>query len=99
MCDPQITIEETNDPVACERNRLQRERAERNWKWLEGHWPDLLPRAFGRFLAVAEQEAYVADTVDEALAWIRTRHPDDTGRIVEYVAPPTGPRSYAGGPC
>jgi hypothetical protein len=97
--DPQITIEEVNDPEECERKRAHRERAKKNWDWLQANWPNLTPAAFGKFIAVADQQAYIADDLGAALEWVRTHHPDDSGHIVEYVWPDSGPRIYSGRIC
>jgi hypothetical protein len=92
---PQITIEEVNDPVEVERHREQREHFRRNADWLQAHWPDLLPQARGKFLAVAGQEARLADSPEDAWAWAASHHPEDKGPLVQYVLPSQGPRSRA----
>jgi hypothetical protein len=94
MWDSRITIEEVNDPVELERLRQHRERAQKNWDWLKAHQHELLPHGFGKFLAVAGQEAFLGETLEEAKAWIERSHPEDTGAILEYVMPPNGPRIY-----
>ena len=43
--DPQISLEEVNDPPEIARHRAHRECAQKNWEWLQVHWPDLLPQA------------------------------------------------------
>ena len=95
MNHSQLTIEAINDPSEIALHQPHWERSKRNWAWLRDHWSDLLPQAFGKFLAVAGEEALVADSLEEALTWAKTAHPEDTGRIVEYVTPPQGPRCYA----
>jgi hypothetical protein len=97
MDEPKFIIEEVNDPVEIARFKAQREQARRNRDWLETHWSDLLPQARGKFLAVAGQEAFLADTPQEAWAWIDTAHPEDKGGFVQYVRPGKGPRIYACG--
>src|SRR5712692_4200221 len=89
-----LLIEEALDPTEIARCRAQHERAQRNTEWLEAHWPDLLPQARGKFLAVAGQEAFLADTAGAAWAWAEARHPEDDGAIVRYVRPQRGPRIY-----
>lgn len=95
MWDPQITIEVVTDPAAIEKHREQREQFVRNSEWLQAHWPNLMPQAAGRFVAVAGQEAFLASSADEAWAWVERVHPDDRGPVVQYVLAGKGPRSYA----
>lgn len=90
----QFTIEEVNDPVESARFRGAHDQGIRNSRWLECHGAELLPRALGKFIAVAGQEAFVADTPEEAWAWARQKHPEDRGAFVEYVRPEKGPRMY-----
>ena len=92
---PEVTIEDVNDPVECERARAAIEAHRRNSSWLEGQWPHLLPQALGKRVAVAGQEAFIAQTNEEAWAWIRAHHPDDPGAFVQYVPPTQEPRIYA----
>ncbi len=92
--DPQFTIEEVTDPVAVARFRAMHEQAKRNSDWLQAHWDDLLPQARGKFLAVAGQEAFLANTPEEAWTWAETTHPTDKGAIVQYVRAEKGPRFY-----
>jgi hypothetical protein len=89
-----FTITET-DPVDCESFNRQHDQAVRNSLWLSSHWPDLLPEALGRFVAVAGQEAFIADTSAEARARAETAHPDDKGLLVQYVPLEKGPFIYA----
>jgi len=51
-----------------------------------------VPQARGKFLAVAGQEAFLADTAAAAWAWVEARHPEDDGAVVQYVRPQQGPR-------
>jgi hypothetical protein len=92
---PHLVFEEVTDPEQIARSRLQFERARLNIHWLQNHWSDVLPRARGRHLAVACQEAFIADTAEEAWAMATAAHPDDTGAILQYVRPEKGPRIYA----
>jgi hypothetical protein len=92
--EPKITIEEVTDPAEIARHRAWHEKARRNADWLEMHWADILPQAHGKFVAVAGQEAFIADTPEEAVARARAAHPDDEGLLSQYVFPPGGPRIY-----
>jgi hypothetical protein len=93
--DEAITVEEITDPIEVARIHAQHAQAQRNATWLETHWVDLLPNAFGKFIAIAGQEAHIASSATEAWAWAKSAHPDDRGALVEYVLPPGGPRFYA----
>jgi hypothetical protein len=90
-----VTIEAVDDPREIDRFRAQGERARRNSRWLETHWAEVLPRARGKFLAVAGQEAFIAGSSAEALALASAAHPEDDGLFVQYVRPERGPRLYA----
>jgi hypothetical protein len=94
MAEPAFSIEEVSNPHDIA--RAQDERHRRNSDWLQKHWADVLPQARGKFLAVAGQEPFIADTPEEAWAWVATTHPEDDGAMVQYIRPETGPRIYAG---
>lgn len=88
-------IEEVTDPEDLARSRAQHERQLRNSHWLQAHWADVLPQARGKSLAVAGEEAFIAETPAEAWAWVDVQHPEDNGALVQYVIPHQGPRIYA----
>jgi hypothetical protein len=94
MNEPKITIEDVTDPIEIARFRAQDEQHKRNSDWLQAHWSDVLPQAQGKFLAVAGQEAFIADSPEEAWAWAAAKHPEDNGAFVQYVFPKGGPRIY-----
>jgi hypothetical protein len=93
--EPKVTIEEVTDPVECERARIAFAAFNRNIEWLQTQWPRLIPAALGKYVAVADQEAFLTETLQEALAWVREYHPDDKGSHVQFVSPFQGPRIYA----
>src|SRR5580692_2726124 len=95
MNEPRFVIEERTDPAEIARHQAQREQFSRNSDWLANHWAELLPQARGKFVAVAGQEAFIADTAKEAWAWAAATHPKDIGALVRYVIPGQGPRIYA----
>jgi hypothetical protein len=91
----QFTIEEVDDdPVESARIQAAHDQLVRNSHWLQDHGAELLPQALGKFVAVAGQEAFVAQTPEEAWAWARKKHPEDRGAFVEYVRLEKGPRMY-----
>ncbi len=95
IAPPEMTIEVVTDPQEIARSQAQHARFGRNLDWLESHWNELLPHARGRFVAVAHQQAFVADSADDAWAWIRAQHPDDNGGFVQYVPSRKAWRIYA----
>jgi hypothetical protein len=92
---PKVVIEEVTNPDEIARFEEQYAQAQRNWNWLEAHWPDLLPHALGKYVAVAGQEAFIAEDGVEARAQAVAAHPEDKGVIVQFVRPEKGPRIYA----
>ncbi len=94
MNEPDFVIEEVTDPTEIARERAQHQRAKRNSDWLQAHWSDLLPAARGKFVAIAGQEAFIADTPEEAWAQAARAHPEDDGALCQFVFPHTGPRFY-----
>lgn len=89
-----IVIEEVTDPQEIARHRAQDERHARNLKWLEAHGSDL-PNARGRFVAVANEQAFVAETAAEGWNWAQSQEPADDGAIVMLVPANRGWRIYA----
>lgn len=91
---PEITVVEVTDPDTVERHRKQDERHRRNLEWLQAHWGDL-PQSRGRYVAVAEEQAFVADTAQAAWDWAHREHPHDDGAVVMFVPHEKGWRIYA----
>jgi hypothetical protein len=92
--EPKLVITEITDPEEVARCQAVREQFQRNGEWLQAHWADVLPQARGKFLAVAGQQAFIAETGEEALALARAAHPDDQGILTQYVFPTTAYRMY-----
>ena len=95
MREPHYVIEEVTNPDEITRFRVQDARHRRNSEWFQAHWAEVLPQARGKFLAVAEQDACIADTPAEAWTWVEAMHPEDNGAFVQYIRPEEGPRIYA----
>src|SRR5437899_2413689 len=93
--EPQFTIEIVTDPVECARAQQQHERARKNSDWLQANWDKVLPRAYGKFIVIAGQAAFIADTPEEAWKMAEAAHPEDNGAFIRYVRPGKGPRIYA----
>ena len=90
-----LTFDVEADPERLAQIHAQHQRAKRNSDWLQAHWGDVLPQARGRFLAVAGQEAFIADTHAQAWSMAKAAHPDDDGALSQYVPVARGPRIYA----
>ena len=94
MDEPKLNVEVNDDPDFNVRFHTRRAQFRKNMNWLSSHWADVLPRASGRFVAVAGQEAFVADDPLEAERLASAGHPDDGGVFVKYVDPRKGIRLY-----
>jgi hypothetical protein len=95
MNESKIIIEEVNDPAEVARFAAADAQHKRNGDWLQAHWATVLPQARGKFLAVAGQEAHIAETPEAAWAWAKAGHPEDQGAFVQYVPREGGPRIYS----
>jgi hypothetical protein len=89
MSENVVTIEQADNlaAIARERDRVLSELARRNEEWLRAHWAEILPRARGKSLAVAGQEAFIADSDLEAQTMAQAAHPEDEGWIYTWVRP------------
>lgn len=95
MWHSEILVEDVSNPAQAACNREAREHFARNSEWLAAHWHELLPQARGKFVAVAGQEGFVADTPAAGWEWAAKKHPEDKGALVRFVLEAKGPRSYA----
>jgi len=94
MIEPKVVIEEVIDPIEIARHREQDDQFKRNLDWIQSHWSEILPADYGKYLAVAGQQAFLADSPQEARALAEAAHPNDKGIWVHYLRPPGGPRIY-----
>jgi hypothetical protein len=94
---PSLTIEFGSPPNSAEAAvlRARQDRSCRNSAWLQTQWAQLLPAAFGKFVAVAGEEAFIAESPAQAWAWAWEKHPEDDSATVQYVNPHRGPKIYA----
>lgn len=83
------------DATSAAGRRAQMARLARNSAWLQAHASEVYPAHRGKFIAVAGEELFVADTVQEALAQARAAHPDDDGILTQYIPKRRGVRLYA----
>src|SRR5262245_14438764 len=82
---PPSHFEVVTDPDEIEQIRQQHEQAKLNIDWLHTHWHEVLPQAFGKYVAVAGQTAFIGDDPVETRARAVAAHPDDVGVYLHYV--------------
>jgi hypothetical protein len=90
-----VLLDVPSDPVEVERARARRERFDRNWAWFQSQVVELGKKLFGRYVCVAGQQAFVAETASEAVAAAAATHPDDDGRFVYFFPTHRLPRIHA----
>src|SRR4051812_15382421 len=95
MADKPMIIEQVTDPAEVAMYREVFAAADLNFKWLDENWHAVLPQAYDKYLAVAGQQAFIADTPQQARALAIAAHPDDKGLICRFVSSHKGPRIYA----
>ena len=89
-----ITITEDTDPVEIAKSRERLAKFDRNYDWLEAHAAEVFSHR-GKYICIAGQELFVADTVDEVLAWAKSAHPEDDGPFFRYIPKTKAARIYA----
>ena len=92
---PAVTMQEVTDPQELTEARARRTLFDHNETWLQAHVADIYRRYRGRFICIAGEELFVADTADAAYASGKSAHPDDDGRFVRYIPKEKLPRVYA----
>jgi len=94
MSEYRVVMEELTDPEEIAKFQARHERNGRNWDWLEAHASEVYSHR-GKFICIAGQQLFVADTVQEAVAQAKAAHPEDDGRFTRYIPLKRGPRIYA----
>lgn len=90
-----IVMEEEADPKEVASARSQFAQAELNSAWLQAHAAEIYTRHRGKFIVVAGEELFVADTPEDANALAKARHPADEGSLIRYIYPTRLARVYA----
>jgi len=91
-----LVMTEVSDAAEIARSKLQRERFRKNADWLQAHVPEIYSRHRGKYICIAGQTLFVADTAPEAVAAARKAHPDDDGLLLRYIPRDKVERIYAG---
>jgi hypothetical protein len=94
MNKPKTTLQKATDPIESARSRVSEEQERREMHWLAAHWPEILLQAYGKYVAVVEEQFFIADTAEQAIALAQAAHPDNDGILAQYVFPPGGARLY-----
>jgi hypothetical protein len=90
-----VIVEEVTDPVDIARYRERTERYDRNLAWLKAHAHEVYSQNRGRYICIAGQELFVADSVKAVKALAEAAHPEDDGRYIRYISREKLPRIYA----
>jgi hypothetical protein len=93
--DDPIVMKEVTDPSELAAARAQHEQFDRNAAWLQLHASEVYPNFRGKFICIAGEELFVADTAIGAVAKASAAHPEDKGRFVHYIPKEKIPRIYA----
>ena|SRR5436190_18549303 len=83
--DPPIVMTMVTDPEEIARMNAQWEQADKNAAWLEQHVEEIYAQNRGKYLCVSGQEAFIADTPQEAVGAARAKHPDDRGYLLRFI--------------
>jgi hypothetical protein len=70
----QLVMAEVTEPEENAKIKAQRERFRKNSDWLQTHVPQVYAQHRGKFICVAGQELFVADTAPEVVATARKAH-------------------------
>jgi hypothetical protein len=93
--DTSIVMEDITDSAELAAARAQRAQFDRNAAWLQSHASEVYPKYRGKFICVAGEEVFAADSATEALANATAAHPADKGRFLHYIPKEMMPRIYA----
>jgi hypothetical protein len=91
----QLVMAEVTEPEENAKIKAQRERFRKNSDWLQTHVPQVYAQHRGKFICVAGQELFVADTAPEVVATARKAHPQDDGLLLRYIPREKMERVYA----
>lgn len=90
-----IEMEDVTDPGELNKARRQRERFDRNAAWLQAHISEVYAKHRGRYICIAGEELFVADTAKEVIALATAAHPDDDGWLTRFIPKEKVARVYA----
>ena len=91
-----LTMLEVTEPEENARAMAQRQRFRKNSDWLQAQIPHVYAQHRGKFICVAGQGIFVAETAPEVVAAARKAHPEDDGFLLRYIPREKLERIYAG---
>jgi hypothetical protein len=92
---PVLMVTDVADLDEIARANAQDERFGRNLDWFQEHGDEIFALYRGRWVCIAGQELFAADTAWEAIALARAAHPEDDGRFTYRVPAEKAVRVYA----
>jgi len=90
----EFSVEFITDPKVNARRMERMRQFNRNINWAASRWEDIVERAAGSYIAVVDEDLFVADSACEAERLAKESHPDSEGIFVRFVSPVVGPRVY-----
>ena len=90
-----IVMEEVTDPGELNKARVQDEGFERNFAWFRAHANETFAQNRGKYIGIAGQRLFIADTPDEVFAETKRAYPEDDGRFIHYIPKEKLARIYA----
>jgi hypothetical protein len=90
-----LVMVEVTEPEENAKSEAQRDRFRKNSDWLQAHVPQVYSQHRGKFICVAGQELFVADTAPQVVATARMAHPEDDGLLLRYIPREKMERIYA----
>lgn len=82
---PTVGLYVETDPEEMAHFENDWQKLERNAAWLDAHAGEIYREHRDRFICVAGEELFVAETPEQVLAEAKAKHPDDNGRLVRYI--------------
>jgi hypothetical protein len=92
---PVLMVTEITDPDELARADAQDDLFGRNLSWFQEHSEEISALHRGRWICIAGQELFAADTSREAISLARAAHPEDDGRFTYRVPEEKAVRIYA----
>ncbi|MBM3302052.1 MAG: hypothetical protein FJY85_19140 [Deltaproteobacteria bacterium] len=90
-----VVMEEVTDSEEIARARSQRESFDRNSAWPQSHVSEVYSQHRGKYICVAGEDLFVAETAKEAIVLARAAHPEDEGWFTRYIPKEKVARIYA----